>query len=600
MHLEKPKIRRNLFEIENARNMTRDEVVNTFVPPKLFWRLLSPKHHVLLGSRGSGKTAVARMLSHDHLSKLTKFPNAKRLIRSKAIIGMYIPTRLEWVGALTNKPWLSLKQQEEFFQWRFNLSTCRALVTALQSCIETFISDKYERAHTERKIATELSANWLNDSCILFNLFDLKEYLDTTEFKKQMQFARVQSLGDVQEANSSSNDCFGIDILSPLKRGIKLASRQLDIPEETAWLLCVDEVEFLESYHLKILNSLMRAHTDNLFFKITTMPYMHDKTTNTQVPLEEGHDFEYLFLDHDPIFRRRIPKESSSYGTWFARALFKRRVKESDNRHAQVTIDEFLGKSILLDPSKEDWCDNSKNWDLMKRYSTRKTIDRADRLYKDNLGHFMDQIGRKIHGALLLRSAIEGLKGTERLSIYSGATMVNRCGDCNPRRLIRIFNAMLYIANPKTGRKKSKARYPIDSTLQTRELIRLSDQTLAAVQSEPIRGLRLHALITRIGEVLKSMLYDQKLSTDQATSIEIDEFISDKDWELIKYAVAIGLLSPNIKHGRPNDLPVRNGSFHLGFILAPHFRLLPRRGKAIKLSLFWPEPKLFETFHNGE
>src|SRR5688572_26739899 len=91
--------RRNLFEVENARNLTRDEVVRTFVPPQAFWRLLSAKHHVLLGSRGSGKTAIAKMLSHDHLSRWDA-PRAKAAIFSKAFVGMYVPTRLEWVGGL--------------------------------------------------------------------------------------------------------------------------------------------------------------------------------------------------------------------------------------------------------------------------------------------------------------------------------------------------------------------------------------------------------------------------------------------------------------------------------------------------------------------
>ena len=82
-------LRRNLFEIQNARNLTREEVVRTFVPPKSFWRLLSPKNHILLGSRGSGKTAIAKMLSHDHLSKW-KEPRAQRAIETKSFIGMYL------------------------------------------------------------------------------------------------------------------------------------------------------------------------------------------------------------------------------------------------------------------------------------------------------------------------------------------------------------------------------------------------------------------------------------------------------------------------------------------------------------------------------
>ena len=86
--------KRNLFEIENARNLSRRELVETFVPTQSFWRLLSAKHHIVLGSRGSGKTALARMLSHDHLALLNE-ARAQSAIREQQFIGVYVPTRLE-------------------------------------------------------------------------------------------------------------------------------------------------------------------------------------------------------------------------------------------------------------------------------------------------------------------------------------------------------------------------------------------------------------------------------------------------------------------------------------------------------------------------
>src|SRR4051812_12557286 len=116
-------VSRDLFEIENARNLSRDELVATFIPQQVFWRLLSAKNHVILGSRGSGKTALAKMLSHDHLSR---FPHerARALVASRAFIGVYFPTSVEWVGSLKNKPWQTEVEAERFFQWRLNLATC--------------------------------------------------------------------------------------------------------------------------------------------------------------------------------------------------------------------------------------------------------------------------------------------------------------------------------------------------------------------------------------------------------------------------------------------------------------------------------------------
>ena len=44
------------------------------------------------------------MLSHDHLARLSE-RRTQTIIADKAFIGIYIPTELEWVGGLKNKPW---------------------------------------------------------------------------------------------------------------------------------------------------------------------------------------------------------------------------------------------------------------------------------------------------------------------------------------------------------------------------------------------------------------------------------------------------------------------------------------------------------------
>ena len=95
--------KRNLFEVDNARNLSMQEQVETFIPTQSFWRLLSAKHHVLLGTRGHGKTALVKMLSHNHLALLAQSGNEPRVesaIRNQEFIGIYVPTRLEWVGGL--------------------------------------------------------------------------------------------------------------------------------------------------------------------------------------------------------------------------------------------------------------------------------------------------------------------------------------------------------------------------------------------------------------------------------------------------------------------------------------------------------------------
>lgn len=73
------------------------------------------------------------------------------------------------------------------------------------------------------------------------------------------------------------------------------------------------------------------------------------------------------------------------------------------------------------------------------------------------------------------------------------------------------------------------------------------------------------------------------LTTDQVSSITIDNSISDHDWNLVCVAVGHGLLHPNVNANNPDEMPVKVGTYHLAYALAPHFLLLPRRGKSVKL-----------------
>jgi hypothetical protein len=83
---------------------------------------------------------------------------------------------------------------------------------------------------------------------------------------------------------------------------------------------------------------------------------------------------------------------------------------------------------------------------------------------------------------------------------------------------------------------------------------------------------------------MHSDLHNSPLTTDQVTSVAIDSSISDEDWELVRISVGHGLLHPNVSSGNPDEMPWREGVFHLAYALAPHFLLFPRRGKSAKLN----------------
>ncbi|MGD0820891.1 MAG: hypothetical protein ABSA71_09115 [Desulfomonilia bacterium] len=592
---ELPKHRRNLFEIENARNLSRQELVDTFIPTQSFWRLLSAKHHVVFGARGQGKTALAKMLSHDHLALMAQRrdePRARSAVINQEFIGIYLPTRLEWVGGLKNKPWLNEREQEEFFQWHLNIASCIAFTPIARSCINTYIEGKAKQAEAERELSLQLSRDWINRQENKFDdLLQLRRHLEYTDYQKHIQILHKRATNQITEGDISEGIAFATDLFSPLRQGIRRLSHLLSINTNCSWLLCIDEAEFLDKIYQRIINSHMRAYPDNLFIKMTTMPYCHyTLATNIGPDLVNGQDFEYLNMYSDRVFEARADGENETIGTLFGRTLFNKLIDASDiqfldSYHREPpNIMDVLGESKILDPHRENWGVESENMKLLEKYASQETVARANKLA--GTSRFRDEISRKIHGALLLRKEVDEWRGNKALKVYSGARMAIRCADGNPRYLIRIFNALLMIRTKKQKALMAKGLKvnKISAMDQTRAIRTLSSNTLNQVSGFVDIGPELYSFICMLGEYMKDSLYEKPLTTDQITSVIIDDTLSEKELELIHAAVGNGLLHPNVNSSNPDEMPLREGTYRLTYTLAPHFLLLPRRGKAATLS----------------
>ncbi|MEI6757552.1 MAG: hypothetical protein WCK85_06840 [Chlorobium sp.] len=586
--------RRNLFEVDNARNLSMKELVDTFIPTQAFWRLLSAKHHVVLGARGQGKTALAKMLSHNHLALLAQSRTESRAtsaIQNQEFIGTYLPTRLEWVGGLKNKTWLNESERETFFQWRLNIASCIAFIPIISSCISSYVEGRVKQVQAERELVHQLTKDWLLEPDIKFNdLLQLRRHLEDTDYHKQIQLLRERVVGSLPAGEEPVGLAFGIDLFFPLRQGIRLLSRQLSINPDCTWLLCLDEAEFLTMMDHRIINSHMRAYPENLFFKLTTMPYCHyTLETNIGANLVNGHDFEYVNMDSDRVLNARSNGEIGTIGTHFGRTLFNKLIEVSDFPVGKaygrdvLTATDILGESELLDVRNEDWGADSENMKLLKKYGSKETVDRAYRL--SGQPGFKEAISRKIKGALLLRKQVDERAGNKVLTAYSGARMAIRCSDGNPRHLIRIFNSLLMLqSSVQKNLRKKGFKTLISPEDQTRAMRTLSAVTLNQVRSFPEVGPELHSFLCKLGKYMYIKFHNKPLTTDQISSVVIDDDVSELNWRLVEVAVGHGLLHLNTGHSNADEMPWMEGSFHLAYALAPHFLLFPRRGKAVRLS----------------
>lgn len=571
---------RNLFEVDNARYISIDDVVNTFIPTYSFWRLLSAKNHVVLGARGSGKTAVLRMLSHDHLS-IWDNTRARDFIKEKKFIGVYVPTKAAWTGSLRNKPWQTEDEKEHYFCWRLNVSACIALVDTLSSCLNSYITDQFEKASTEIRICRELSMAWFGTETKVDQFFQLTRLIESTDFERQKLFREARARGE-DGTWRSVGVVFDMELFAPLQHGISIASALLEIPKTSVWMLCLDETETLDIGQQRILNSHLRSHSGNLVFKLSTTPYGHRTfETNIAAPLNVGHDFEYVYIDQDPEATASRKKLTFDFET----KLFLKRAARSDGAVRLAEPQELLGPSRLLDnKARVGGVAADGFMAKLALVADPKLFERAQKLLASDRQKFGNEIYRKVLGALTLRSEVARTKGRSELDVYSGVSMVMRCTDANPRSMLRLFNKLLHEGGWQGKNREGEHVIQIKSVVQSRILRSFSVSTLNRIQSEPEYGPEIYSLIRSIGQYMRFVLHSRPLTSDQISSIEIDISIPDRQWEVIKEAVGIGLLYPNVNYSNPDAMPERSGVFHLGYILAPCFELLPRRGKSRSLS----------------
>ncbi|MEQ1594973.1 MAG: hypothetical protein ABL985_07730 [Casimicrobium sp.] len=559
-----------VFEEDNAKYLDREDTVNFFVVPPGFERLMSRKNHVLLGSRGSGKTTWVRMLAHDHvvLAAAKGSATATEML-AKKLIGVYIPANIGIVGSLATKIWPNEVAGEHFFQWRMNIHSCASAIAIMRSCLDLYVTNEVDRMGVEARLCRALSNLWTNGTRQENTLSGLRDAILDIEAIKLTELERARVLA----INITPNDYFDCELFQPLKHALQKLETLQGAPSACQWLICVDEAEYLTVAHHRALNTLMRASSGNVVYKIATMPFAHHTLqTNIGVDLVEGQDFEYVSVDQNPV--DVTGEDSSKTFRRFARAIFKQRVAKVESLK-DVSLFQLLGGSPLLDPKDiKDPHDEAAFFELVRQFASERTVLRAE----DSRGtdKYKSSIQRKMHGALLLRRAIAEQKGNNKMRVYCGEAMLIRCSDGNMRRFLRLVNALVKAAQQHRS-------LPIEAGVQNDTFVLVANQYLNRLSGEDIQGSKSKVLLQRIGEYMGKKFSTGRLSADQISGIEVRVGDPAEIHDFVRQAVQLAYLIPARGDGTPATVAALDGVFHLAFVFAPLFRCLPRRHKSARI-----------------
>ncbi|WP_129678768.1 ORC-CDC6 family AAA ATPase [Klebsiella variicola] len=559
----------NIFEHSNARYFTSNQLAEEFVWTPAFESLISNKNHIILGSRGSGKTALIKMLSHECLTKLND-EKARKIINERSFIATYIPLKVEWVNSIGD-----IDDNNQLFRWSLNLSSCARFLDTIRSCLHSYVENEIDRIIKEKAICNKISELWLSKK--LNTITDIYDELEIIEYKKNIIFNKIKLGLKLSDDDLMVGLNFNADLFKPLIMALFTVRKEIGLSNSSTFCVCIDEAEFLTKDHHRILNTHMRSYNE-IVFKITTMPYRHyTLETDTGTPLNMGHDFDYLNIDKQGL-HGSSKNNSHNFFENFAEKLFRKRIKNSSIINKEITLEFLLGNSILVDSPKDSLPDD-KLMEKVREYCDSSTIKRAERLLEQDYSLFESSISRKLRGTLILKDSFQRYKGNASPFIFSGYSLIVRCSDGNPRRLLRLFNYLFSNSIDTCTELK-----PLSDKEQGAKLKEFSYSELDGLNLE-VDGKKAFDLFTTIGRFLKDKLHTDKINTDTYNSFSFD-VEDDKVWKYIETAVDLGLIYPDFR-GLDNDnkMPNRKGRFSLAFCLSPHFYLMPRKGNSIKLSV---------------
>lgn len=559
----------NIFEHSNARYFTSDQLAEEFVWTPAFESLISNKNHIILGSRGSGKTALIKMLSHECLTKLND-EKARKIIDQRSFIATYIPLKVEWVNSIGD-----IDDNNQLFKWSLNLSSCARFLDTIRSCLHSYVEDEIDRIIKEKSICNKISELWLSKK--LNTITDIYDELEITEYKKNIIFNKMKLGLGLSNDDLMVGLNFNTDLFKPLIMALSTVRKEIGLSNSSTFCVCIDEAEFLTKDHHRILNTHMRSYNE-IVFKITTMPYRHyTLETVTGTPLNMGHDFDYLNIDKQGL-HGSSNNNTHDFFENFADKLFRKRINNSSIINKDITLEFLLGNSILVD-SPKDVLPDDKLMEKVREYCDSSTIKRAERLLEQDYSLFESSVSRKLRGTLILKDSFQRYKGNASPFIFSGYSLIVRCSDGNPRRLLRLFN-YLFSKNIESCTELK----PLSDKEQGAKLKEFSYSELDGLNLE-VDGKKAFDLFTTIGRFLKDKLHTDKINTDTYNSFSFD-VEDDNVWKYIETAVDLGLIYPDFR-GLDNDnkMPNRKGRFSLAFCLSPHFYLMPRKGNSIKLSV---------------
>lgn len=512
----------NPFGDSQSRNFSDIKVSNEFFPTSTFWSLFNDQHEILLGSRGSGKTFLLKMMRYSMLKKINN-QKAKVLVRNKEFIALYVPMHLEFVTELSSSV-VSFDRKKHLFYFLFNCLLAESLINETIELLNE-IENEIERFEISNKLSKSIYKMWFADERKAININRLEDLITELNY---LYFNFDLLNGDVNNIPI----VFKRQLCSTLISVKNIITNALMIKEEPTWIVCVDEAEFLDKDIQMFINSVFRSDSNRIALKVATLPYYHTTldTLDKNVPVSKDNDFSYTIVD----MKYNELDFISLTNNLCAQRLSARIDKDSFTINSLEDFLGTIGKDDLIDYYVNEIGNDSASQTIIFENIVNELSPKRQKNYK-NYSNKRKTIYDKFAPTFYTREMFKLSKnGNSKPGWYAGANTVRKISQGNPRMFINIMSALF----------KKSCKTQLTAKAQHEVLIKYSSEFCDASQAIEKYGDSVYDNLQKISNYLHYKTHcNYLISVGHSFVINFDEneFESNLGW--LQRAIAFSRLT---------------------------------------------------------
>lgn len=582
----------SIFETNNARHKTPEEVALSFVPPvDIFEELSTKNNHILVGPRGSGKTTLLKMLT---LPALCNWPKQGPEVLPKSnFIGIFITADNGWHAQIND-------EIKDGFSIGYSAFTTHVLIAFVQALIdvkntslqnEEVLSNAPDTldADHEAQLVKLISEAWeLKPSILNFDGLKLalrKRLLDLRDLKFRSKKVEDISRFLLAEANYITKhfkECisYGIDAFETVTGN-----------KNCSWAFLFDEFEIApKKIQQDVLESMRGEHDGRILFKVALAPYNEtfiDMFASHQS--DPMHDYKVVPLWHydknsgaefsESLIKKLFNDEDidlESFRSALGSSAFDHE-QGSDAYGPDGHITAILHNLYKIDPSFQKYVDENNLKEKLSDWESLSTAQKAAirkiRSVAITRNIYLKSTQNKSGQATVRKRS---RKGETRHIPYAGyPTIIDVC-EGNPRALINMFSPIarelkkVHQSNVRKGVsldfQATKIRYAANafrSLLKTREY-----------KSEADTPRSLLKLLDTIGDYFSDQCLGEIFHPEPKLSFTVPSNLDQNLNETLARALNAGAIIyiPDAKSD-----PILNSlagkRFRLNYLLAAYYEL---------------------------